>query len=359
MTVTLTFGGGHPLGQDCFRLRLAAEGDKGLPGLQIRGYVVRIDLPRAGQLGQGLLLLTGLEVFHGQGEIEKEIVRFVLQHLTYGFQTGHKHYPLNPCHPKSIVAVPMLLHTPPEGHSRLGSRALFATLPRMDTKAANKWALLWSLIGGCIVGVPLGWLLTYLAFLPVFLGLFFFMLLGLIPGALMYRLGSPAAPVRRGMLWLLGLGVSLLIGITGLVAEYRDLENNVAQTIEGKYRRGLPADQRQQIRSTVRAYLVDFLKKDYPPGGFPGYLHWAAVNGTLECSVDLDRPVSFTYRLTQRKGIWLTRVILSFILLAGAVLSQVLGLAKKRDPKESEGTGSPSPPGAPRNPDCPDRSSDL
>lgn len=214
----------------------------------------------------------------------------------------------------------------------------------MDTNATRKKALFRSLIGGCVVGLPLGWLLAYLAFLPVFLGLFFFMLLGLIPGALMYRLGLPAAPVHRGLLWLFGLGVSLLIGGTGLFKEYRDLELNVAQTIQDKYRRGLPADQRRQIRSRVHEFVGTFLKKDYPPGGFPGYLRWAATDGKLECSINLDRPVSFTYRLAQRKGIWLTRVILSFILLAGAVLSQVLGLAKRREPKKIEGAGSPSPP---------------
>ncbi|NLX15157.1 MAG: hypothetical protein GXY44_16125 [Phycisphaerales bacterium] len=221
----------------------------------------------------------------------------------------------------------------------------------MDTTADKKWAWPGMLIGGCVTGIPLGWLLAYLAFLPVYLGLFFFMLLGLIPGAFMYRLGSSKAPLHRGVLWLAGLIVSLLIGVTTLFAEYRGLENNVVQTIEGSYRRGLPADQRHRVRSMVSEHIGLYLNNNYPPGGFSGYLRWAGTDGELECEVDLDRPVSFSYRLPQRRKIWLTRVLLSFVLLAGAVLSQVLGLAKRRESNEIvESEASPPSPGGTTKP---------
>ena len=82
----------------------------------------------------------------------------------------------------------------------------------------------WSLVSGCVVGVPAGALLAYLAVLPMFLGLFFFLLVSLLVGAVMFRFGRSAAPVARRTLWAVGIAVVIVIWFTGLVVEYLPTE---------------------------------------------------------------------------------------------------------------------------------------
>ncbi|MBN1489250.1 MAG: hypothetical protein JXA69_04975, partial [Phycisphaerae bacterium] len=55
-----------------------------------------------------------------------------------------------------------------------------------------RWAA--SVIAGLALGLPFAWLLAVLAFLPFYLGLFFFTLIGLLIGAVQFRVGKPAVP---------------------------------------------------------------------------------------------------------------------------------------------------------------------
>jgi len=201
---------------------------------------------------------------------------------------------------------------------------------------------------GCLLGLPTGWLLASLAMLPAFLGLFFFMLLGLLLGATVYRLASPAAPLGRPLAVGMGMTVVVVIWTAGLVGEYGlvrgyDLpwigqngmewcavDGDATQNVRDWFRRkSLTRDQVVQLRRATREAFDSQLKIKYPPGGFVGFLRWSADgDGTLDLPRVLS-PSTQTLQPKQQGTVWIIRITLSFILLAGAVLSQVLGLARK------------------------------
>src|SRR5262245_21649393 len=86
-----------------------------------------------------------------------------------------------------------------------------------------------SLAAGLAIGLPLGIVLSYLAALPYFLGLFFFVLFGLVIGALLFRFGAD----RRPMAWsIVGLATAMVVTATwcaSLVVEARTFVGDRAE----------------------------------------------------------------------------------------------------------------------------------
>jgi hypothetical protein len=196
----------------------------------------------------------------------------------------------------------------------------------------------WPLIAGCVVGVPAGCLLAYLALLPMFLGLFFFLLVGMVVGAVTFRFGKAAAPIPPTTLRLIGAAVAVLVWTTGLVVEYLDFPREAARAVRHSLAQNLTADQQDELADRTRQHVLTQLTgRDFRGGfldhllAFSGYLKWAATRGTMRCPRIFDDS-THTVRLSQRGIGWLIRVIVSLGLLAFAILSQVLGLAKAPGP---------------------------
>ncbi len=210
-----------------------------------------------------------------------------------------------------------------------------AAEPPADTIANRGW-LGWSLAGGIALGVPSGWLLAYLAALPALLGLFFFLLIGLLIGAVMFRLGKPAAPVPRGMLRPIGMAVALLVWVTGLLAEYRWFpEHAAAEVVRNSVIQSIPPSEVKQFENKMRREALDRLRADYPPGGFIGYLRWAAIDGQMSLPRMKDQS-RYLYKLRQKRVIWVARVVLSLVLFTFALQSQFFGLAPRKPVAEDE-----------------------
>jgi len=230
------------------------------------------------------------------------------------------------------------------------------TVPFVGTERMVKRACIgWSLLAGGVVGIATGCLLAYLAVLPMFLGLFFFLLLGLIIGAVMFRLGKGAAPVPALILWLMGAGVSILVWGTGLFVEYLGLPGDVARAVRVSLPRRLTQQEQNELDAGVRRYVLSqFAGNEFRRGpadharAVVGYLRWAATDGTMQCPRIFDDS-THAFQLGQRKRGWLTRVILSLGLLGFAVLSQVLSLRK---PTEQAGVAEPVPGQSGADPHC-------
>jgi hypothetical protein len=197
-------------------------------------------------------------------------------------------------------------------------------------------------IAGCTAGVPAAILLTYLAVLPLFLGLFFFLLLGLLVGALMFRFGRKAAPAPRGRLWLGGTGVVVVMWLTTLVVEYAIFPSLVSQRVGQSWHRRLTAEEKQTVaRETRQAVLSRFVGREYRGGpvdwicALGGYTAWVARDGTMQCPRGLNN-TTYLLQLDQRRRAWVLRVLLSLGLLEFAVLSQYLGLVKTPKSKTRE-----------------------
>ena len=229
--------------------------------------------------------------------------------------------------------------------------------------ATARARLAWSLVVGVLLALPIGWLLGILILLPFMLGLFFYMLLGLLVGAAVYRVASPAAPVRRPAAVSMGLVVTLMAWGTGLAGEYYNVrgysiyrygsqgitwypvDGDVTRSVRRWFAgRSFAPGQVAELRTATRNAFLKELKSKYPPGGFIGFVRWSVVTDKPIQIPRVFSPSLETCRPPQRGAVWLIRLALSLILLAGATLSQVLGLTA---PAAPGATPEPKPPGPP------------
>jgi hypothetical protein len=185
-----------------------------------------------------------------------------------------------------------------------------------------------------------GWLLMPpLAPIMHVLGLFFFLLVGLLIGAVTYRFAVPAAPIPRRRLLALTAVIGLTLWSATMVKEYLHFPTKAVELVQGGVRRAMPLtpERRQAIETEVPRAIAERLKSEYPPGGFLGYLRWNLVSGEM----DVPRVVDTTrihFMTPQRRVWWAVRVVLSLLFTAGAFASQVLPLG-------------PKPPAPPETPD--------
>ncbi|UCD27520.1 MAG: hypothetical protein JSV03_10400 [Planctomycetota bacterium] len=185
-----------------------------------------------------------------------------------------------------------------------------------------------SLIVGCALALPAGWLLATLAVLPMFLGLFFFLLFGLLIGAIMFRFGRAARPAPRSKLIAVGCMASLVVWAVALVTEYRNFPTDAAKAVRDSFpSRSFVKTDLERIRHETHRHVLKQLKEDYSPGGFVGYLRWAATDGTLKCPRIFGQDTA-TYQLHQRGVMWIIRVVLSLVMVGFTTITQFIGLAE-------------------------------
>lgn len=193
-------------------------------------------------------------------------------------------------------------------------------------RSAVRW---WLAVGaGVVASLPLAWLLSHAALLPFFLGVFFFALFGLVIGAVMHRVASPARPYPSATL-LVGTTIVVAFGLIGsVVMESRDFPRKMA-TEAGDKTRNIGNRTIDEYRTAVANDIRRYLREQYPPGGTLGYVRWVLASGRLKKGQIAH--VNRTLRRTQYKGWWAVRVILSAGLLAFGIGSQTLPLKLIRE----------------------------
>src|SRR3990172_853649 len=87
------------------------------------------------------------------------------------------------------------------------SEATCSTVNAPSRSHARWWC---ATAAGTVVSLPLAWLLSYAAMLPFYLGLFFFMLFGLVIGAVAFRVAAPGRPYHR---FAVLAGTTLIVGV--------------------------------------------------------------------------------------------------------------------------------------------------
>ncbi len=202
-------------------------------------------------------------------------------------------------------------------------------------------------VGG-LLAIPAGWLMATLALLPLFLGLFFNMIVGLLIGAVVFRIARPAAPFAMRGAIALGAWIAVSAWTAGLAFEYLNtrgydlpwyregawqwvsVDGDATRTARLFFRhRSMTAPEKTSLRVQTREAFDHQLAERYPPGGFAGFLRWSAARqGELEVPTVFSA-ASLELNPKQRGVPWLIRSTLSLLLLCFAVLSQVLGLAKQ------------------------------
>ncbi len=193
-------------------------------------------------------------------------------------------------------------------------------------RSAARW---WLAVGaGVVVSLPIVWLLSHAALLPFFLGVFFFALFGLVIGAVMHRVASPARPYPSATL-LVGTTIVVAFAlIASVVMESRDFPRKMAAEA-GDKTRNIGNRTIDEYRTIVASDIRRYLREQYPPGGTLGYVRWVLASGRLKKGQIAH--VNRTLRRTQYKGWWAVRVILSAGLLAFGIGSQTLPLKLIRE----------------------------
>ena len=202
------------------------------------------------------------------------------------------------------------------------------------------------------------WAFSHLGNLFYFLGLFFFVLFGLIHGATVFRFLSAFRPIRRPILVCIGSLLALATWGGGLVLEASYLPQDVYDATIKTFKRGLPPDVKPaDFKTDVLAQTAEYLRENYGSNWTVSYVRWELAGGFLDLTVR-GRKRSLAYERPQRRIGFALRVLVSLVLVAYGMFSQIGVLTKTREQlqaeknaatEEEEEEDSPHPKATPRD----------
>ncbi|MCZ6816583.1 MAG: hypothetical protein O7F76_07750 [Planctomycetota bacterium] len=181
----------------------------------------------------------------------------------------------------------------------------------------NAWY--WGLLTAVVLLSALGWLLARLVWLPFYFGLFFFLIAGLLVGAVSFRVARPARPLRRNRILVGVIAVSVVACFATLVHEYRHVAATIGDPPTFPAARNAAARKNQPIHAIKAKATEQFraaLANDYPPGGPIGYARWAISSGQMLLSVEgCEDEVS----ISQSGYAWPIRGLAMIVLMAAGL----------------------------------------
>jgi hypothetical protein len=205
------------------------------------------------------------------------------------------------------------------------------------TPAPRGWTapLVLATVAGVILAIALGWTLLTLALSLMFmLGLFFFMLFGLLIGAVMYRIAAPTRPVTNKALWTASIIVAFAGWSTAIYKEATDFPNNFTDAVVRNYKQhGLyvPSNDFAKVETELHEHIVGYLAEHYPPGGRLGYLRMAARGAPIRLELP-SQPRTLEVPARVAAWAWWTRVLLALVLMAFAVHALIGSLRNATEP---------------------------
>ena len=193
-----------------------------------------------------------------------------------------------------------------------------------------------STIAGLLVAVLLSWTLLSVALsLPFFLGLFFFMLFGLVIGAVMFRLANPHRPVAKSGIIVSTAIVSLICWAVALYGECVEFPEDFVNRAVKSSELYIPDNAYNEVCDQLDEFIVDYLKTNYPPGGVWGYLKMTAVGDPIKIDIP-NQPKIVTLKPRVAPVSWWIRVVLSLVLLYIAVYAVTCDLAQAESDKQNQ-----------------------
>jgi hypothetical protein len=184
-----------------------------------------------------------------------------------------------------------------------------------------------------LIGVPFIILLMYCAWLPLLMGMYFFILGGMLVGAIWFRLAARVRPVPVGAVRLRMFAMLAVLVAIYMLSEYvvkrghlsRDMAKLTVQMRPVKSLAELHARE-QEAADHVRRSL-----RRYGPGPV-GYWIWAATDGRLPPMEPYTGKESIELR--QRQAFYVLRVIASVVLLWYGLRLMAKDLARPDEPVE-------------------------
>lgn len=162
----------------------------------------------------------------------------------------------------------------------------------------------------------LGWLLARLVWLYYFFGLFFYLVAGLLVGALAFRTARAARPLPRARL-LRGI-LMITLGATAITItwEYRHFSATVGQPPKFADARNRAIQAGGSSRDIVQAASDEFekhLTDDHAPGGVISYVVWSVRSGKMPLTID---GTTETITNDHAGWVWPVRTLAGAVLLA-------------------------------------------
>lgn len=182
---------------------------------------------------------------------------------------------------------------------------------------------------GVVALVPLVWLLARVVWIPAYFGVFFFIIGGMLAGAIPFRMARSLRPVPRGRVIFGVVLLACVASVGGLYFEYRYRADEIgapprfAQARTDAVSRG---DSARSVSAEATAAFEEMLQKTYPPGGPIGYCRWAAGSGTA--TLALARGFSDEVTLGQRRAAWMIRTVAAYGLFVAGLWYQLEALRR-------------------------------
>jgi xanthosine utilization system XapX-like protein len=182
------------------------------------------------------------------------------------------------------------------------------------------------LIVALVALLPLSWLLARLIWLPFYFGLFFFLVAGLLVGAVAFRVARAARPAPGRMVIRGAILVSILVAASSVCWEHRHIASNAGTG--GKFpnaRNAAVAAGRSPREVAARATEAFNAQLDaqYAPGGTIGYVRWAALGGPIVLTVNGDDEKI----VNDHQGIaWIVRTLFAVALMTAGLWSSLESL---------------------------------
>lgn len=183
---------------------------------------------------------------------------------------------------------------------------------------------------GILVGIvltsALGWILARVVWLWFYFGLFFFLIAGLLVGAVAFRVARAARPLGARRILAGAALISIAAWVITVFWEYHHVATTIgvipkyAEARNAAIRAGRPV---AEIDAEATDSFKLGLRRNYPPGGPIGYVRWAVTSGEMDLAV---RGYHEKVSISQRGYAWPLRSLISVILLAAGLWSNLESL---------------------------------
>lgn len=177
----------------------------------------------------------------------------------------------------------------------------------------------------------LGWILARLVWLPFYFGLFFFLIAGLLVGAVAFRVARPSRPLGRTRILVGVVAVSVIAWSATLILEFRHVAATIGDPPAFASARNAAAESNgpvKAIKAEATERFLAVLSAEYPPGGPIGYVRWAVCSGEMKLTVSgCQDQVS----ISQRGYAWPCRALATIVLMAAGLWSNLESL-RSADP---------------------------
>lgn len=176
------------------------------------------------------------------------------------------------------------------------------------------------LLTAALILAVLSWLLARLIWLPFLFGLFFYLVAGLLAGAIAFRVAKAARPVPRGKILGGVVVITIMTVVASIVFEYRHFRD-IALGDPPRFaaaRNAVVASGGSLKELAVRASNAyqEALASQWSPGGTLGYARWSIASGSLPIEVDgqTEKVVS-----SHAGFLWPGRTLMGAVLIAAGL----------------------------------------